>query len=30
VNGTPAGDLTELITADEEARRYAEEGLPVA
>jgi 1-deoxy-D-xylulose-5-phosphate reductoisomerase len=30
VRGTPAGDLTELITADEEARRYAEEGLPVA
>src|SRR4051812_45614830 len=30
VEGTPAGDLTELITADEEARRYAEEGLPVA
>jgi 1-deoxy-D-xylulose-5-phosphate reductoisomerase len=28
VDGTPAGDLTELITADEEARRYAEEGLP--
>jgi 1-deoxy-D-xylulose-5-phosphate reductoisomerase len=30
VSGTAAGDLTELINADEEARRYAEEGLPVA
>src|SRR5262249_47475879 len=30
VDGAPAPDLTELITVDETARRYAEEGLSVA